>query len=331
MPADSSFGPVASLQVLKQRAFLLRELRSFFHSQGYWEVETPVLSTDTCVDLWLDPFEVQSPSRRFLQTSPEFAMKRLLASGADSIFQVTKSFRSDEVGQRHNPEFTIVEWYQIGVTYHAQMEFTEQLIRHLHEALAALPVSPPQLCDVIPRFTYDQAFEGALGAKVLQMNGEELCELAASRLKATAHNLSVQSRDSLLNLLLAECVEPWLALHEACFLCDFPASQAALARIRSDLPPVAERFELYLGELEICNGYQELTDANELRRRNEIQNELRRREGKRELPIESRLLRAMDFGLPKCSGVALGFDRLLMWLLGVREISQVIAFPWPVD
>ncbi|MCA8990719.1 MAG: EF-P lysine aminoacylase GenX [Planctomycetaceae bacterium] len=331
MPADFPFGPAASLQVLKQRAFLLRELRSFFHSQGYWEVETPVLSNDTCVDLWLDPFEVQTPCRRFLQTSPEFAMKRLLASGADSIFQVTKSFRSDEVGRRHNPEFTIVEWYRVGATYHEQMDFTEQLVRHLQTALATLSVSPPKLGDVIPRFTYDQAFEAALRAKVLHLTDTELRDLAAAHLGAAAYNLAQQNRDSLLNLLLAEIVEPWLESQQACFLCDFPASQAALARVRPNTPPVAERFELYLGELEICNGYQELTDPVELRRRNAAQNALRGREGKPELPSESCLLSAMDSGLPECSGVALGFDRLLMWLLGAHEISQVMAFPWPID
>jgi lysyl-tRNA synthetase class 2 len=322
-----------SLDVLQRRAQLLAGLREYFHDGGYWEVETPLLSRDSCVDAWLDPFEVHTPEVRFLQTSPEFCMKRLLAQGADSIYQLTRSFRAGEFGDRHNPEFTIIEWYRVGISYHQQMDFVEGLVRHLASHPAAVPELTARLPSPIPRLSYDAAFERATGKRVLPLTDAELAEWAAGySLQQTGQPIPAglaDQRDNLLNYLLAMFVEPSLAEQGACFLYDFPASQAALAQIRPDSPPVAERFELYLGELEICNGYQELTDPAELRQRQQRQNELRVQAGKAPIPTENRLLAALEAGYPPSSGVALGFDRLVMWLLQQPTIQQVLAFPWP--
>lgn len=330
MPND--FRPTATLETLRWRSLLLRAIRDCFDAAGYWEVETPLLSQETCVDAWLDPFEVHTPGRRFLQTSPEFAMKRLLAAGADSIYQVTRSFRTEEIGSRHNPEFTIVEWYRRDLTYRQQMNFVEHLVQSLCDRLPfAVSARPPQ---TIPRLTFDAAFEQSLGSRVLQLTTPELLELAHHAHQKVGQRLPPgldADRDGLLNVLLNAFVEPFLASLGCCFLYDFPASQAALAQVRNDSPPVAERFELYLGDLEICNGYTELTDANELRRRIAAQNQRRQLAGKPPLPPESRLLRAMDEGYPASAGVALGFDRLLMWLFNLSDIQSVQAFPWPFD
>ncbi|MBX3442368.1 MAG: EF-P lysine aminoacylase GenX [Planctomyces sp.] len=328
--------PTASLLTLRRRAALLRAVREEFHREGYWEVETPLLSRDVCVDAWLDPIIVRDDSlggERFLQTSPEFAMKRLVAAGADAIFEITRAFRRGEQGGRHNPEFTMVEWYRVGATYSEQMSFTERLVR----ALAAFPAeasmgdpwppAPPLSDEPFPRIRYDDAFEAVLGTRILTLQSRQLRELAASRNVVAPESLTADDLDGWRNLLLAECVEPWLAAQPAVFLYDYPASQAALATVAPIEPPVARRFELYLGGVEICNGYQELTDAEELSRRMRKQAALRRAAGLSELPVEGRLLAAMRDGLPECSGVALGFDRLVQWRLGLPSIADVIAFP----
>ena len=342
-PSARLFEPTATLEMLVARAQLLSELRRFFHESGYWEVETPLLSHDVVVDAWLEPYVAsqqrsadRSKSRvmpgdeeLFLQTSPEFGMKRLLASGAEAIYQITRAFRAGECGQHHNPEFTIVEWYRVGDTYHDQMSFVEQMVRHIFTN------SPQSACDAHPdttgryeRLSYDAAFERHAGTRVLKLATEQLVELAAQRGIAAPTSLKRADRDGWLNLLLADLVESHLGTEVPTFLYDYPASQAALACIRDGDPPVAERFELYIAGIEICNGYQELTDPAELRTRSLRQSELRSQEGLRELPIENRLLSAMEAGLPACSGVALGFDRLAMLALGARSIAEVISFPF---
>jgi lysyl-tRNA synthetase class 2 len=322
--------PTASLPVLRQRAELLRTVRQFFDARGYWEVETPLLSRDTCIDAWLDPILVPDPDvpirSLFLQTSPEFAMKRLLAGGAEAIYQITKSFRRGESGARHNREFTLVEWYRTGDDHHAQMSVVESLVRGVAAIeLHGSPTVPPLPAGAFPRFTYDDACEQALGTKVLALATEELAALAVQHGVTTPY--PPQDRDGWWNLLLAERVEPWLAQFPAVFLHDYPSSQAALARVREEVVPVAERFELYLAGVELCNGYHELTDAVELAERMRRQNALRTHRGERPYPVKSRLLAAMQAGLPTSSGVALGFDRLVMWRLGLTDIRDAIAFP----
>ena len=330
MLPDPSFQSAASVTTLKQRSVLLQQLRAFFDSAGYWEVQTPLLSHDIVVDAHLDPFVVHDGSHpMFLQTSPEFAMKRLLASGADSIFEVTPAFRRAEAGTRHNPEFTMVEWYGVGTTYFEQMDFVEQLVGHLAGSeLSQLQISG----GTFDRMSYEDAFERFVGTRVMDKSTAQLEDLAIQHDVQRPQGANL-NRDDWLNLLLAECVEPNLGTEDTngpVFLYDYPASQSALARVRQDAgqPAVAERFELYIDGVELCNGYQELTDAQELRTRTIEQNRLRKESGLQSLPADNRLLLAMESGLPDCSGVALGFDRLAMLLLGKTSLQDVIAFPF---
>lgn len=321
----ATWRPTATLETLKSRARLLQAVRDFFASRDYWEVETPLLSAETCIDTWIEPFSVPLDpglhlSEGFLQSSPEFAMKRLLAAGADRIFQVTKAFRAGEVGKGHNPEFTMIEWYACGETDFDQMTFVEDLVRRVMET-AEVPLAGP-----VPRLTYDAAFEAAWGAPILQLDAASLARLAESRCVPLPPGIETDL-DGLRNLLLATVVEPYLATFDAVFLYDFPASQAALARIRGEKVPVAARFELYLRGDEICNGYHELQSADELRERMVQQNERRAAAGLRSLPDSPRLLAAMEAGLPDSAGVALGFDRLVMHCLGLATIQEVIPFP----
>ena len=317
---NPDFSPTASLETLKLRATLLAVVREFFVERGYWEVETPLLSSETVIDAQLDPFIVEG--RFFLQTSPEADMKCLLAGGAEAIFQVTRAFRRDERGQYHHPEFTMVEWYRVGDSHRDQMAVVEELVAAVFAATNNTPGQRP-----FPRRTYNNVFRDTLGIGGLEAECEQLESLAASRGVAVPDSLNSDDRDGWLNLLLAELVEPDLGRNGPEFVYDYPASQAALAKIRPDNPPAAERFELYIRGLEICNGYHELTDADELRRRIVVESAKRKSAGLSTLPAPTRLLAAMDAGLPASAGVALGFDRLLMAVTGAESIDDVTAFP----
>ena len=324
--SNDDFHSTATLETLRERAELLHELRNFFREREYWEIETPLLSHDIVVDAHLEPFRV--PSRQgeslFLQTSPEFAMKRLVAGGADAIFQICKAFREGEAGAYHNPEFTIVEWYQVGTTYRQQMTLVEDLVRRI---LARGRAARGITANPFDRTTYDSAFERVFGSTVLDKSAGDLVRICTEHNVAIPTGLDDSSRDELLNLMLAERLEAQLGRETPEFLFDYPDSQAALARVRSGSPSVAERFELYIDGTELCNGYQELTDATELRSRIQQQNTIRIHDGRQPLPASSRLLDAMDYGLPECSGVALGFDRLAMLALGKNTVAEVIPFP----
>lgn len=308
---------MASLSLLQSRAELLSKARHFLEARGYLEVETPLLSFDIGVDLHLEPFRVPvggfggegEPRTAYLQTSPEFGMKRLLAAGLGDCFQITRSFRRGEVGALHNPEFTIIEWYRVGGSYRDLM--TE--VGEFASAVCGWPKAET--------LSYAEAFEKHLGIHPHSSATEALRELANAR------DFESNDRDELLNFLLADAVEPSLGVDKPTMLYDYPSTQAALAKIRDDDgAPVAERFELYYHGVELANGYQELTDADELRRRNKRQNELRIAKGLQSLPQESKLLAAMDAGLPECTGVALGFDRLVMLALGCSTIAEVMAY-----
>ncbi|MEX2287179.1 MAG: EF-P lysine aminoacylase EpmA [Planctomycetaceae bacterium] len=321
--ARPDYLPTASLEALQQRAALLAELRQFFDSHGYWEVETPILSREVVVDAHLEPFVAQADGcELFLQTSPEFGMKRLLAAGAGAIYQVTRAFRRGECGRYHNPEFTMVEWYRVGSTLIDQMDFVEKLVSHLFARGTALRNQP------FARVTYDEAFERHAKSRVLSLETSTLIELAKNHHVPIPESLSPDDRDGWLNLLLAEIVEPQLGQDVPTFVYDYPASQAALARIRPPAVSVAERFELYISGIELCNGYHELTDADELRRRMKVQAQSRAAQGLKELPADNQLLAAMDAGLPASAGVALGFDRLAMLVLGKESLAEVLAFPF---
>lgn len=302
---------------------MLARTRAFFAQRRFLEVETPLLSADTVIDRHLDPLEVVLPDdpRRphvgrtyYLQTSPEFGMKRLLAAGGEAIYQITRAFRGGEIGTLHNVEFTIVEWYQRGDNLAAGM----QLLSDLAESLLAR--GPAE------RLSYAEAFRRHAGIDPLAASAPQLAELARQRRIAVSDSFGDDDRDTWLNLLLTHLVEPHLGQAAPTILYDYPASQAALARLHGD-PPLAARFELYVQGIELANGYYELLDPAVLRERNAVNNRQRIADGKPPLPEDSRLLAAMDHGLPESTGVALGFDRLVMLVAGAESLAEVLAFP----
>ncbi len=286
------------------------------------EVETPVCSAHATTDPALDSLTSRytgpgAPDGKalYLQTSPEFAMKRLLAAGSGPIYQICKVFRDGEKGRHHNPEFTLLEWYRPGFGVHRLMDEVAALVSAV--TAADLPVE---------RRSYKEIFERTLGIDPHRAGRDELrsCAVEQGIAGAVETNLDVNGwRD----LLLTHCVEPELGAEGLTFVFDYPADQAALARVRQGDPPLAERFELYLGGLEMANGFHELADAEEQRSRFRQEQVSRRTQGKAEVPMDQNLLAALEAGLPDCSGVALGIDRLLMWMLGSDRIDEVLAFP----
>ena len=319
-----SFLPTADWSVLRKRAELLRRTRSFFDERGFLEVETPVLSADTVVDRHLEPLTTTleglgPPHTLYLQTSPEFAMKRLMAAGGEAIYQIAHAFRQGERGARHNPEFTIVEWYRRGDDYDAGM----RLLGELCDALLGR--------GAVERLAYRDAFRAYVGIDPLSASDDQISAAARRHRPQSAVAFDAATvpadRDAWLDLLLTELVEPKLGLKRPTILCDYPPSQAALARLRGDDEVVAERFELYIEGLELANGYHELLDAEAMEQRTTENNALRVADGKPMLPERSRLLDAMHHGLPACTGCALGFDRIVMLATGASDIAKVIPFP----
>lgn len=321
---------------------MLQAIREFFRQQNYLEVETPCLSRDIVLDAWLEPFSLNLRGERwFLQTSPEAHMKRLLAAGVGSIFQVSRVFRQDECGDRHNSEFTMIEWYGVGSTWLDQLEVTEELVRtatHAATEITGRNVAEQWETSRFRKTTYAEAFERAFGINVFECSGSDLINIAGKFGVPLPANLSPDQIDDVLNVMLAFAIEPQLGgrsiddvsangkIHPE-FLFDYPPTQAALAALSETQPQVARRFELYINGIELCNGYQELTDLTELRRRDELQNKRRAAEASSQLPGAARLNAAMKSGLPPCSGAALGFDRLVMLVTGQHEIRAVLPFP----
>ena len=315
--------PTATPEALRRRAAMLAELRAFFAERDVLEVETPLLSAETTLDLHLDSLgsEVEAPGvpsrRMYLQTSPELAMKRLLAASSGSIYQVCKAFRGGERGRWHNPEFTILEWYRVGWDHHRLMREVVALIETL--------------------LTGSRRLEAAVYASyadlLRQHAGVDPHDAPTRTLRQTverspAHqNADGLDRDDLLSRLFVERVEPRLASNRVTVVFDYPASQAAMARLNAGDPRTAERFEAFVGDIELANGYGELSDPAEQRQRLERDLARRRKEGRPLPPMPSRFLAALEAGLPRCSGVALGFDRLLGLDLEARKIGELIAFP----
>ena len=323
-PSDSDYRPTTNWAALRLRAELLARLRVFFSARGFLEVETPLLSADTVVDRHLDPLTTSIEGidhTFFLQTSPEFAMKRLLAAASEdadapnAMYQVTRAFRDGETGRLHNPEFTMVEWYRSGDSMAEGMQLLSDLGEALLERGAAEYI------------TYAGAFQRHVGIDPHSATCEQLASVAEEHSVAIPESLDAADRDGWLDLLLVECVAPKLGVDCPVIVFDYPASQAALAKIREGTTRVAERFELFVDGIELANGYHELTDADELLRRNRVVNEQRHADDKRMLPAGSRLLAALNAGLPDATGVALGFDRLVMVALGAKSLAEVIAFP----
>lgn len=311
--------PGATPEVLRQRAQLHALIRQFFCERGVLEVDTPLLASCGVTDPALEPLLVTSglppgEAARYLQTSPEYALKRLLAAGSGPVYQLGKAFRAAEVGRRHNPEFTLLEWYRPGFSL-------DQLIEEVGELVAACLGSRDWRV-----LSYRELFLASLDVDPFTASLDAL----RSRARELVDTGNLEGdRDFWLDLLLSHGAEPWLAAQGMCFVRDYPASQAALAQLcERDGVTVGERFELYIDGLELANGYHELADADEQRRRFLADNRRRREAGLPERPLDERLLAALASGLPDCSGVALGVDRLLMCRVGESDIRRVLAFDW---
>ncbi len=313
------------MDTLRLRARVLARVRDYFDQAGVLEVDTPVLShagvTDPAIQSFQTRYHGPGPahgSSLYLQTSPESPMKRLLAAGSGSIYQICKVFRDGESGHRHNPEFTLLEWYRVGFDHFDLMDDVELLLRSILEDLVPL--------DSVDHWTYRDLFIESAGVDPIHASVEELQGCLRSHAIAPPAGLSPDDRDGWLDLLLTHVIEPRLG-PGLVFIRDYPASQAALARLRPGNPPVAARFEAYLNGVELANGYHELTDAVEQRRRFQQDNARRVEQGLEPVVVDEDLLAALASGLPDCAGVALGIDRLLMVAAGSHSLDAVIAFP----
>ena len=318
--------PSAGLEVLRLRAQWLAQLRQFFAQRQVLEVETPMLSAAAITDPNLHSFRCvyHGPGARYqqplyLHTSPEFPMKRLLAAGSGCIYQLARVFRDGEYGRRHNPEFTLLEWYRVGFSHHQLMDEVSELVHSLLSGWRVL--AAPE------RISYQALFQQRLGLDPLQTSVAELRACAEQHALSIPPGLPEDQVDPWLDLLLTHCLEPQLGQGRLCFVYDYPASQAALAQLRQaqGQAPVGERFELYLDGVELANGFHELADAQEQRARFIADNQRRAALGLSPLPLDEHFLAALPT-LPECSGVALGFDRLLMRALGADSLAQVLSF-----
>ncbi|MHB0774545.1 EF-P lysine aminoacylase EpmA [Halomonas sp. WWR20] len=323
MNETDGWRPSATVETLRERARLLSVIRNFFQARDVWEVETPILGHGGTTDPHLDALSLHALTpkgreRLWLQTSPEFHMKRLLAAGSGPIFQLSRSFRDGEVGRRHNLEFTMLEWYRPGVSLAALIDETDALIR------SVLPLDPgPQRLR-----RYRVLFREQLGVDPFTTPLDALRHLAQTRGDL---DMTAAERDECLDLLMSVVIEPMLGREGLDVVIDYPASQAALARRHRDPEDgawVASRFEVYRLGLELANGYDELTDGEEQARRFAEDNAMRRRLGKPEIDVDRRLVAALRAGMPAGSGVALGVDRLLQLALGKAQVSEVMAFAW---
>ena len=301
------------------RASVQARIRAFFAARGVLEVETPILAAGGSTEPNIEPFVTtfmghvaQGARERWLRPSPEFALKRLLAAGIGDCYELGRVFRNGEAGRRHNPEFTMLEWYRVGWDYRRLAAETVALVRELAQA-GGREVA-------VTECSYRELFQQGLGIDPFTAPVEAL-HAALGEVRIDAAGLG---RDDWLDLVLTHRLQPRFPRERITVVRDFPATQAALACIRRDDPPVAERFELYLGVDELANGYQELTDAAEQRARFEHDNGRRRARGQREVPLDEHLLAALP-ALPACAGVALGIERLLMWLAATDDIAEVLA------
>ncbi|SHO57701.1 elongation factor P--(R)-beta-lysine ligase [Vibrio quintilis] len=314
--------PTATVEDLKRRAQIIAEIRQFFQQRDVLEVDTPAMSHGAVTDIHLHSFKTEFVGPEYangrtvaLMTSPEFHMKRLLAAGSGPVYQICKSFRNEESGRHHNPEFTMLEWYRVGFDHHQLMDEMDTLLQTVLQ------------CRSAERITYQAVFQ----------QWTELCPLVSTmaQLKDVARKHGFADiadpetdRDTLLQLLFSMVVEPNIGRESPVFVYNFPASQAALAKISAEDPRVAERFEVYFHGVELANGFHELDNAQEQRKRFEADNDKRHSMGLERQPIDEHFIAALNAGLPDCAGVALGIDRLIMIALECDSLQDVIAFPF---
>ena len=307
-----SWRPSATLPTIQSRARLYQQIRAFFAERGCLEVDTPLLSPSTIPDVNIGSISVTNRNRKeFLQTSPEFAMKRLLAADSGSIFQICHAFREGEQGRRHRSEFTLLEWYRVGFDY-------QQLMSEIEELISVVSNQQHQF----RRIPYKCLFDESLGVDITRTTLDELRVICGQRVPGT--EVCQLSFDQCLDLLLSIEIAP--SMRGYVFVYDYPISQAALARPNSINPAVAERFELFHDGLELANGFSELIDVDQQRSRFVRDNQDRASRGLPVYPIDENLLSALEAGMPDCAGVALGLDRLLMVLLQAADITEVMTF-----
>jgi lysyl-tRNA synthetase class 2 len=313
-----SWRPTANTAALRRRAEALRATREFFFTKRVLEVETPAMIQAPVSDVNLGSVRVQmagSTTPLFLHTSPEYAMKRLLAAGSGDIYQICHVYRSAERGRQHNPEFTMLEWYRLGFSLDRLMHEVADLTNRLLGA--GLPLEFVSYRDAVQR----HAGFDPLDADIVEL------QRAAQALGLDVAHAARAGRDELLDLIVGAKVGPALGATSLTFLHRYPASQAALARLDPEDPRVALRFELYHRGLELANGYHELTNVAEQRARFAADQQSRKARGLPTHELDAHLLAALEAGLPDCAGVALGFDRVLMLAMNAASIDEVIAFP----
>ncbi|MEE4245154.1 MAG: EF-P lysine aminoacylase EpmA [Kangiellaceae bacterium] len=305
--------PSADIGTLQARANILATIRAFFAERGVIEVDTPLMMTHSVTDPYMKALSVSMPPRSYyLQTSPEFAMKRLLAAGMSDIYQLGKCFRADEIGSNHQPEFTMLEWYRKGFDHHQLMEEVAQLVSSITDIKS------------VAKLSYQQAFQEFIGIDPLAITTESLKLFTEDKLGVMPEDLI---RDDYLSFLFAQLIEPKLGHDCIQFIYDYPASQASLAKLNPENSQYAARFEVYLKGIELANGFYELTDASEQYDRFVRDNEQRLASGAKQIVIDDNFIAALEHGLPECSGVALGVDRLIMISLNKNHINEVISFP----
>ena len=299
--------------ILQVRASCLRQIREFFYQRNVLEVDTPLLSRFSVTDPYMSAMSACDSKGRhqgYLQTSPEYAMKKLLCAGSGDIYQLSKVYRANESGQQHSPEFAMLEWYRLGFDEFKLMEEVADLLLTV--------LGSKERVD----FSYQEAFLTFTGIDPLTISYTELVAFASQKLGELPSDLLF---DNYLTLLFSECVEPQFEADKLTFVFDFPGAQSALAKVREvNGHLVANRFEVYSGGIELANGFYELTDAEEQLQRFKAENQLRQQLGKQPLEIDLELIEAIQLGMPECAGVALGFDRLLMILLKETTIKQVL-------
>ncbi len=316
-------GRFPDVSLLHARASLLRQLRTYFDDRGFVEVQPPCLSQDCVIDAYIDPISIEAkqlgiavdlPERLYLQTSPELSMKRLLAAGAPSIYSIGPVFRGGEAGHHHNIEFTMLEWYEVGGDIDSAIELLGNL---------AVEVLNHHAFDVV---TYRSLFADKLGFDPIEEPTQTLCQKVAEVDVELARSIA-HDRDLMLDVILSHFIQPTLGIKRPLIVRDYPITQAALARPSIDDPKCAARFELIVNGVELANGYDELLDADVLVSRAGSANEVRIAHGRRPMKVENSLVAAMRSGLPKCAGVALGVDRLLMLRACKTTLQSVIALP----
>jgi lysyl-tRNA synthetase class 2 len=311
---DSSlWRPSASVDSLRKRAEIISQIRAFFTTRGYLEVETPIMGRFGVTDVYLRNIKAIFRDEPYcLQTSPEYHMKRMLAADSGPIFQLARVFRDDELGRWHNPEFTLLEWYQLDIDHHALMDEMNALLQHV--------LNTPTMI----KKTYQAAFKDACGLDPLSASILQFQQVLAEFNLQNVLPATEQDRDQYLFLLMSHVVEPALAKEQSPIaVFDFPVSQASLAQIKHG---VAERFEVYYRGVELANGFHELTDVELQRERFDHDIQLRRKHGLESSFADEYLLAALQHGLPSCSGVALGVDRLVALAFEQSSIAEVLSF-----